>query len=372
MSKKAVIFGHTMSDTRLLSRVSDLKDIGYDCVLLSYSRRDWPEVYDHGFRVKSLGFVGQGSLFRRIAVMMVSVLRVFCFSFNHGRADYVHARNLDLLILARLFCVFSRSNEMVYEVADLHPSMTGEDLRSRFLRCVERVLLSKCACVLITSPGFKRGYFDKYHPQFSSKCRLVENRLPVQIFERPISIVSSDSSVLNIGYWGAIRCAVSLRLLLDVAKRNECRICIHIWGHLSTAEVRQFEKEIKSLRNVYYYGKYSYPLGLEGFRGIIDISWCCDFYDETNSILLLPNRLYESLYLGLPVIVFEGSETCSHATELTSPIALKSATVEGLESIILGLKATDITEMKQRSLCVPDKYLIGNRQFRLLVQEAIA
>ncbi len=310
--KKVAFFGHDAGDAAVKRRVAAFQRDGIEIAGLMMRReqdrpRDWDNVdlgqtydADYGQRMKALI---SGA---RRAAKQHQILQ---------QADFFYARNLDMLACAfmtRRLCKVCRP--IIYECLDIHTMMTGDGTKSSMMRTAEKALLRRSALLVVSSPGFTRDYFDPVHSDLGGdmpEIYLLENRLTQGgLAPRPGAAVASDQAPLRIGLFGILRCQRSISLLLQLAGQFGERLEIHLHGKPALDQVHDLAGQIAAFPNVQFGGAYRSPEDLPHLYKSIDLVWAGDYFQAgANSDWLLPNRLYEGGYYGVPAIVSKTTET---------------------------------------------------------------
>ncbi len=113
-----------------------------------------------------------------------------------------------------------------------------------------------------------------------------------------------------LGWFGILRCARSMKLLRGIASQMPDRVRVVLYGNPSLFDIPDFYLKVQGLPNFEYRGRYRYPDDLDRIYGELDLIWAGDFHDARfNSRWLLPNRVYEGGYFGVPPVAPEDSET---------------------------------------------------------------
>lgn len=303
-------FGHDVTDSAVRRRVRALRDDGLCVVGFMMRRRhggaiDWDNV--------ELGRTSDGAYGRRVLQILGGARRA-AGDGRMRRADVIYARNLDMLVCAFLVRLrLGLETPVVYECLDVHRLVSGQGLRARLLRRVERVLLRRTSALVVSSPGFLRHHFDVYHRGLF-RSYLVENRLaPGHHGPRPAPAQPSlRSGPLRVGWVGVLRCRRSFELLCRLADRYPNDVEIRLSGLPSRMLIPGFDAGLETRPNMIYAGPYSAPEDLATIYGGLDLVWAGDFMDAgLNSEWLLPNRLYEGGWYGTPSAAPAGTETAA-------------------------------------------------------------
>lgn len=310
LSTRIAFFGHNAQDAAVKRRIGSLQTTG--SVVRGYTMRrdaeqpcDWDNV--------DLGRTYDGAMWQRLS----SIAKAFPKLRGHyeelREADIWVARNLDMLILAAVtHRVSGAQAPLVYECLDIHHLMTRSDFVGSAMRAIERRLIRASERIIVSSPGFIREYFDVHHRD-QYRASIIENRLPPGSVPdgRPApGALKSESEPIVIGWYGNLRCRRSMKLLRTIAQRMPDRVRVLLYGNPSLFDLPNFTELVEDLPNLEYRGKYRYPDDLERIYGELDLIWAGDFHDaQFNSRWLLPNRVYEGGYFGVPPVAPEDSET---------------------------------------------------------------
>jgi succinoglycan biosynthesis protein ExoL len=366
---RLVYFAPDAVDPALQRRIASLCDGSVALTAFSFERpgriRDdlsawWPNVH--------LGVTSDGAYFSRI----LAALRAFPILWRHrGKirsADVLLARNIDMLVLARLFKVLARAPApVVYEVLDVQPVMVGRSAVGRILRSVERTLLQQVVAVAVSSDAFVTEYFIAIQ-RYRGRVLLVENRLvftdpkpPRCAEDRP----PRKAGTMTIGWTGALRCRRSLALLTEAARTFPDTLNIRIHGVPNgELSVEELASSIQEHPNMSYFGSYSYPQGLQEIYGCLDVIWCGDFSAaEGNSRWLLPNRIYEGGYFGVPMIAPSPSRTADFIRTHCAGWVFEEPFAKSLVRLLGSLGPAELAEVSARILDLPDAAFVEDGQF---------
>ncbi|MEL7454675.1 MAG: glycosyl transferase, partial [Pseudomonadota bacterium] len=247
---------------------------------------------------------------------------------------------------------------VVYECLDVHRLLVRRDPIGFGLRGLERFLLKRCRALVVSSPGFLRNYFDVYHGGLF-QAHLLENRLVDGMAYGPRPDIGgvSQGRPLRIGWYGILRCARSLNLLTELASRLGNRVEIHLHGRVADLEIPDFHDRIAPHANVTFFGAYKAPEDLARIYGEVDVVWAGDFMEAGfNSVWLLPNRLYEGGYYGVPAIAPAGTETAAWLLQRDAGFNVAEPLHKTLESLVLDLDQNreKILQKRKNLLDLPD------------------
>jgi len=305
-------FGHDVSDAAVRRRISALEQDGMR--VIGFTKRRGEPTNPAWVNI-DLGKTQDGALLKRFASIFTGAFRAWRARRGLKTADVIVARNLDMLASAMLANKISGAKlPVIYECLDVHRVMCRDDLVGSVLRKIEAWMMARTAGLMLSSPAFLTEYFEKYHgPQ--ERVRLVENRMvPGMIthFQREETgpPETKNPNRIRIGWIGILRCNRSLDILCGLAKTFPNELSIELYGIPARLEVPDFEARIARHANINFHGRYKSPEDLQEIYNSVDLIWAIDFMEAgLNSKWLLPNRIYEGGYFGVPPITLRDTET---------------------------------------------------------------
>ncbi len=203
--------------------------------------------------------------------------------------DLIHACQLDMLIIAWFYKLKQPRVRIVYEVADLARP-------NSFFLWLERQLEPMVEQLILTSEAHYRGY---YRQVFDREKTLVIPNCP----ERSVFAGFAPKPAtpeLVIGWIGSLRYFEQLQMLIESATAvGGIRVLIAGAGP-DAAKVRALTAGRAA---VDFYGAYNYDADIRRLYGEVDCLYSVYDADRLNVRLALPNRLYEAIHCGLPLIV---------------------------------------------------------------------
>lgn len=346
---------HDLNDAAVARRVRMLRDGGAGLVLAGFHRGAAPcEV--EGVEAIPLGQTFDGALRQRMGAVLGQVLRPWRLMKLARRADAVMARNLEMLLLARVARV-GRAMSLTYECLDIHRSLLGRGLGSGLLRGLEGLLLRGADRIIVSSPAFASDYFTRQPPVVS----VVENKVYApRGHPAPVAAIPAGPP-WRIGWFGMIRCRRSLAILARLADALPGRVEVEIHGRPSPAEFEDFEALTTTMPGVSFLGSYEAE-DLAALYDGVHFVWGLDFFEEgLNSRWLLPNRLYEGGARDRPIIAQAEVETGRWLARRDCGVLLYD--VEGdLRRFFEGLTIEAYADLARRAAAIPRGDLIADAQ----------
>lgn len=304
---RVAYFAHNIDDAAIRRRASSLAAVG--CEVTTFAMRRGTPAMTPWANI-DLGRTHDGRFVQRIAAAAAAFPKLMAQAETLRGADLWLARNLDMALLASAArTALGLDTPLVYECLDIHRFMTRTDAAGAAMRALESRVLSASAAVLISAPAFESAYFRRH---FGDRARtlLLENKLAygLELPPRPAAEVVRPDRPLTIGWFGNLRCRRSLALMRAVSRLDGVRVVLR--GYAAETEIPDFDAQVAAEPGMTFGGRYRYPDDLAAMYGAVDLVWAGDFHDAgANSAWLLPNRLYEGGYFGVPPIAPAASET---------------------------------------------------------------
>lgn len=360
VSTRLAFFGHDSADAAIRRRLEAFTEDGIDVTGYMMHRGDpgdlsWANV-DLG-QTRDGAFLHRfGSIFSGASIAAKDADRLLSM-------DLIYARNLDMLALAFLTKrKLKLETPVVYESLDVHRLLSRTDALGRAMRMLEGRLLKRCAALVVSSPGFIDNHFNRHYPGRPT-AYLIENRLVAgaDYGPRPSVEMNETRRPLQIGWVGILRCNRSLDLLASVADELGDRVHIHLHGIPARNEIPVFEPIIEPRENMTYHGRYRAPEDLAKIYEKLDVVWAGDFMEAgENSVWLLPNRIYEGGYYGVPSIAPEGTQTAAWIHQKAVGLTAAESLEESLPELIADLERdrTILTTYRKALLSLPDDVFV--------------
>lgn len=218
------------------------------------------------------------------------------------RPDIIYADGFDSLLIA---CHYKKRNkvQLVYEVADLREDFIEEPknfikkIIKNILSIMEKKSLKQLSLLVLTSMKF---YDIHYHKLIDKKRVLYAPNVPeVNVFSTYNHKSNGD---FTIGFIGGIRYLNQMKMLVDVTEKIGCKVIFAGAGGTSF-DYSKIGQYCRGKSHVTFTGKYDYNREIAKLYGSIDCVYAVYDASNPNVRIALPNKLYESVYCELPIIV---------------------------------------------------------------------
>jgi succinoglycan biosynthesis protein ExoL len=99
----------------------------------------------------------------------------------------------------------------------------------------------------------------------------------------------------------------------------------------------------------------------------VHFNWCADLSDGKNSLWLLPNRLYEGGYFGVPALAIADHETGRIVLQRNLGFALRTPSAECLKSLLLGLSTEQYKRLREAIEAKPASHFVDGAELDRLL-----
>ena len=314
--RRLAFFCPDIGETSTITRANQFIDDGYAVTAFGFRRGRYNRSYKPAWPFVALGQTLDGKYRQRLRALLAALPVLFANRRILRSSTVFYARNMDQLLLAILarLMVLSRA-PLIYEVLDIPPILMRGGFVAATLRLIERLCLKLTKVLVLSSPGFHRGYYAAIQ-RYRGAWFLLENKLHPSIAclsPRPAAPTSVRSATPEppwvVGYFGLIRGEETFDLITRLADRLQGRVLFKFRGVLTTVDRSRFDAALRRRPNIAYGGSYLPYRDLESLYRDVDFAWAIDLeHADHNSRWLLPCRFYEAGYFGVPCLAVRGFE----------------------------------------------------------------
>ena len=376
-SKTVAYLAYDSTDSSVIKRAAMFRDAGIRVQGLMFRRKRINVDYAPEWDNIGLGTIEDRAFAQRLVYLGRALLRIWKARRGLANTSLIYARNLDLAILGLFVRLMVPGRpKFVYEVLDIHSSLIGDGAANKALRFVERQILKRSSCLVVSSERFLDDYFIPIQG-YRGPHQLVENKLTPKWLEKtrkggsltggPVGQRSQPPWVL--GWFGTLRCPFSLDLLTRLAAALPDRFVLYLRGVPVDLGWDRFNAAIGGHANIVYEGRYRNPDELEEMYARVDFNWCVDMVDSgSNSKWLLPNRIYEGGYFNCPAIALRDTATGQKIESLGLGATLDEPYFESLLDLFQSMTAERNQAMRERLAALPRTEFCDDAQFRALLE----
>ena len=213
--------------------------------------------------------------------------------------DVIHFCDFDTAAMA--FSVVDKNKvKVVYDIFDYYADAhSAPALISKLIRKRENYIINKSNMVILCSEARKQ----QISPAYNKTTIIIHNSPSKDTLPKEVHIQGGKNSRIRLVYVGMLSYGRYLKKMANIIKQHP-EFEWHVGGF---GELESYFKNLaKTYSNIFFYGKLQYP-------EVLFLESQCDImtaiYDPavSNHKYAAPNKFYESLILGKPVIMVKGT-----------------------------------------------------------------
>ena len=275
-----------------------------------------PNIQNVDYSILELDIPSHNNLFKRIQCF----LKFFSFVFKRLRLlrpRILHVQGMDCLFLAVVYKTFHKT-AIIYEVSDVREYFYSKrtTLYPIILKNIEAFLIKFISKLIVTSDQFYNQFYCKYLPPY--QMVYIPNIPNLQCFS---SYHKTKHPLFTVGFIGGIRYIDQMKMLISLTHSLPLKVIISGGAFTQRDEIELIEYS-KSYPNVVFTGKYVYKTDIAELYEKIDCVYAVYNADNKNVQIALPNKLYESVYCELPIIVSSNTYLGEIVSELGVGVAV--------------------------------------------------
>ncbi|KUK22616.1 MAG: Glycosyltransferase [Thermotoga petrophila] len=260
--------------------------------------------------------------------------------------DVVHACDFDTVIPAWLVARLKRK-KVVFDIFDLHSEAhfgSSKGLVRRILQSMESFFINHSDAVIIVDDSRREQIRGTRPRRLEVIYNVPDTSLVEEVnsFEKVESKEDSMKRRLKIGYVGALQRGRMLIELLDlVGKSKDFELFIAGFGLLE-GDVKKVSQEH---HNIHFFGKVSYEEALRIYSKC-DVIFAVYDPDVPNHRYSSPNKVFEAMALGKPIIVAEGTGVDQLVRSANLGFVVRYGDVRHLAEVFNKIKQMSLDELK--------------------------
>jgi len=311
---RALMLCFNESQPRCHRRAAMLIEAGYDITVYHFQRGYYTQnTYPAPSELISLGRIVPRRWIRRIPKLVRAAAIIRKQEKERPAPSLVYAFGLDMAMVGQW--AMPGTAPLVFEVGDVMNPLPHLSLLSRLIAGAERRILNNCRALVVTSPAFITDYFAHMHPGIEGKTWVIENMLARDVaerFPRPDRPIAPNGP-LRIGYIGLFKYEHCIQCLMEAVARRGPRFELHFFGDGPSKD--RITTFVEKHDNLFYHGSFSSQRDIGNIYQSVDVSYAVYDHSDPNIRIALPNKLYESLYFGVPIIVAEDTYLATRVRE---------------------------------------------------------
>ena len=300
-----VVLNDFTRDNRVLKTSIALVEAGHEVTVVALHRNQLPRVEQHpaGFRIERVRIYIPG--FRVLAPFKWAEL-VLRIAWVYRKADAWHCNDAEAFGIGLLAKFLRSSLKLVYDCHEFESERNGKPAwLSKAVRRMETRHIRKAEEVIVVSPSIQAAYEVRYNEHGMRRISLVRNvpnarsgNAATHPLRTSLGLQSDDFVAI---YQGALTINRGIETLLAMAPQlNGSRIHLVFMGYGMLEP--QVMESVRQNANVHFQPAVPYEEVLDytgdADVGLVSVKPVCLSY-----LYCLPNKLFESIQAGIPVLV---------------------------------------------------------------------
>lgn len=334
-------------------RVREFVDEGYDVEVYAFTYRDESvEGYTY-YKIHHLGHYQELPSYLTRAWVFTTKIRKIIKSYD---------RHSTLFFFFTLNTAFSsllfRDIKYLYEEDDMLFDRVSNILLRGIIEWTNKHIIKKSVCTFFASEGFADYYFKNKKP---NNIYIFPNKVLPECLELPpISRKKVDFAHLKFGFVGGVRYESLYSFSYNLASMFP-QYEFHFYGMIIDFTKDKVEKLV-SLGNVYFHGKYKAPDAFPEIYSNIDFVVATYDTQEINPKYAEPNKLYESVFFEVPIIVSNDSFLADKVKRLGTGFDVNPYDIADIKGKIERINDTIYNEYLTSIRSIPKSEVINNNK----------
>lgn len=296
--KKIVFVLNAITITRCQKRVQEFIDAGYEVEVYGFERGGETYATPAGFTITTIGCHAVSMSYYKRLMVIVKALKELHKKYR-GQKDVVfYYFFFDVAFAASLVS----KRQYIYEESDIPYANLKPIVFRWFLALWDKRIIRHSLLTTMTSEGFINYHRLQWHRE---NIIVIPNRVNVSLLQQPYTHKEFEEGKLSIGFVGGFRYRSILNFVNEVVNRFKY-VTFHIYGN-----IMNYEDELKALvkdnSNLILHGIFNNPSDLPYVYENLDLVLATYDADSINAQYAEPNKMYESIFFRVPIIVSKGT-----------------------------------------------------------------
>lgn len=354
--KKIIFISASISATYVIKRVSAYVDAGYIVEVYAFNRGDINYNYPYGVEVHNMGFVPSGGKYMKKFLHYIPILKEIFLKYKNDNIVYF-VTSFDLALLTMLHS----KKEYIYHISDLVYGYFKMNFVRSIFRFIDRLIINKSIFTIVTSEGFSSYLKNK---NTSSKFVYQPNTLSRETKSKKISAkIPSSIDSLSFGFVGFSRFKTIIRFAEMIGKYYPQHRFMFYGKALNLDEI---EMLIKKYPNIKYHGIFKSPEDLSDIYSNIDVVVACYDTVSLNVRLAEPNKLFETIFFGKPIIVSSNTFLEQKVKLLNVGFSVDASSYDDICRVVDSINSERLAPIIDSINNIPISLLIDDNSFAVI------
>lgn len=350
--RRIVFIVSQLSQPRCIKRVNAFYDNGFDVEVYGFENglyskniKSYPcEIHS----IKVEGRTAKNKAVRQNLKLVREVIRIL------KRDDIVYVFGIELAVYYKLF---GGRNKYMYEQADLNYTKLHNQLLVSLFRKIDKLLISSSYQTVLTSQGFVDYLYGG--KEASPKIHLLENRLNKELEGVSVKEHAINPNAIRFAFIGAVRYPRTILTFARVIAENYPNHEFHFYGEGLSSHLAKELCECYPY-NLFYHGGFSNPGDLPKIYSEVDLNIVCYDISSMNVRIAEPNKLYESVFFKVPLVVSSSTFLEKKVLEMGVGFSIDCTKENEIRSFIESLNKTSFDKCLTAMEQVPKESLFDN------------
>lgn len=347
---KVVFILNAITITRCHKRIEEFIRNGYDVDVYGFSRGTENYAVPRGYTVNVIGTHDVSmNYFHRVIVIVKSLLRLHK---QYKKQDVIfYYFFFDIAFCASLIS----KRRFIYEDSDIPYANLRHPLLRNYLRNADKKIIRNSLLTVMTSEGFLKYYGLNTKP---SNVLIIPNRVNPLLLDLPYIEKQLDWSHLSIGFVGGFRYQSVLNFASVIAEVFP-KITFHVFGN-----IMEFKDELDLLSiqhdNIKLHGVFQNPRDLPMIYEQLDLVLATYDASSVNACYAEPNKMYESIFFRVPIIVSSGTFLSEKVKTLDIGYAINGLDKNAIIDFLNRLTAESIRKKRNNLSLIPRPSVVNS------------
>jgi len=287
----------------------------------------------------------------------IKVYRELYRSLKGINANILYPEALDMLLISSIYKHCHKQIKIVYEIADLHTLVIDKQkgVLKKAIQAILKAIEKKCVksvdLLVLTSEGYYNFYYKNLIKE--DKVLVIPNVPNPKYFEQ--YKIKEYLGKKTIGFIGSIRYREERDLLLNAARA--CGWNVLLAGSDLLGDT---EKLAEGIDYIEYSGRYNYDTEVADLYGKCNAIFSVYNAQGENEKIALPNKLYESIFCELPILVSQGTYVGELVNSWGVGIAVDNRDEKSLENALKELEFDSYYKKIQENCRNKKQYILDS------------
>ena len=361
----SIVLNNFVNDSRVLKEAQTLSANGYEVKVIALHEGTLNEFETvGGIKIHRINLRSKNWFKIRAVQVLKYIELVFVIIKNYRDIDVVHCNDLETLPLGVILKKIDKKIKIVYDAHEYETETHySKGIRKKIAQKLERFLIKYVDRTITVSETIANEYVKLYNikkPALVLNTPFYQEVEKTDIFRRKFKISKEKTIFL---YQGALNYGRGIEILLEAFKVMHDKYTIVFMGYgLLEASIREASK---NYNNIYLHEAVA-PTEVLSYTssadfGISTIEDSCLSYRYC-----LPNKMFEYMMVGLPVIVSNLPEMKKVVETFNVGVVLDENTINGITEAVEKSVKLDRKILEDNLKLVRDKYNWEEQEIMLL------